>query len=105
MIGLMNDTKWDELRRGMYELGELTPKWRTRDVLKGFVSPWDLEWFYHFRNGGYDTIEWVDIATTTDEQRIAVRRVLRSIHVPGEEADYGFRVFGYAPPGQYVEYL
>jgi hypothetical protein len=104
-VGLMNDTKWDEVRLAMYDLGEMSPKWRTRDVENGYVSTWDGEWFYHFREAGYRTIEWVEIATGTDEQREAVRNLLRRIHVPGVETEYGFRVYGHVAPGQQVDYL
>ena len=101
----MNDTKWDELRLGMYELGDVSPRWRTRTRRTGYVSNWDREWFYHFREGGYDTIEWVEIATSSSDQHRAVLEVLRRVHVPGEETETGFRVFGYAQAGQAIDYL
>jgi hypothetical protein len=104
-VGLMNSTKWDEVRLAMYGLEDLSPQWRTRDVKTGYVSDWDGEWFYHFRVGGYDTIEWVEIATVTEEQRMAVGDALRKIHVPGAETSSGFRIYGYAKPGQFVDYL
>nr|GEU28042.1 hypothetical protein [Tanacetum cinerariifolium] len=72
MLPLMNDTKWDELRLAMYELGPLSPKWRTLDVENGHLSEWDGEWFYHFRNGGYKFIKWVEIAIESPAQRQAV---------------------------------
>jgi hypothetical protein len=104
-IALMNDTKWDELRLGMYGLGSLSPVWRTRARENGYVSRWDGDWFYHFRDGGYATIEWVEIATPGIDQRRAVLEVLRRVHVPGEETASGFRVFGYVNVGQPVDYL
>ncbi len=102
---MLNNTKWNELRLGMYELGDLSPRWRTRDLETGYVSEWDGEWFYHFSVGGYGTIEWVELAIAGERQRSAVLEVLRRIHVPGEETQNGFKVFGYARPGQGVEYL
>jgi hypothetical protein len=101
----MNDTKWDELRRAMYELADLTPRWRTQDVENGNVSHWDSEWFHHFRNGGYKFIQWVEIAVDTNEQRAAVLAELIRIHVPGEQTDSGYRVFGYVKAGEAVDYI
>jgi hypothetical protein len=31
MIGVMNNTKWEELRAAMYELGSLHPQFRIKD--------------------------------------------------------------------------
>jgi hypothetical protein len=100
----MNDTKWDELRRAMYALGEASPRWRTKD-LSGYLSLWDGEWFYHFCGGGYDTIEWVEIWTATPEQDAAVEAALRRIHVPGHRVNHGFRVYGYFRSGTAVGYI
>jgi hypothetical protein len=105
MHPLMNDTKWDELRRAMYELDELAPRWRTQDVENGHLSEWDRGWFYHFRIGGYKSIQWVEIAVDTVEQRAAVLAELVRIHVPGERTDSGYRVFGYVKTGEVVDYI
>lgn len=102
---LMNHTKWEEIRLGMYELGDLSPKWRTKDVENKHVCEWDGDWFYHFRTGGYECIEWLEISTTLPEQTAAVGAVLQRIRVPGEQVGGVFRVFGYAPIGTPVEYL
>lgn len=101
----MNDTKWDELRLAMYSLGPRSPRWRTRDVEKGYESDWDGEWFYLFRAGGYSCIEWVELEITSDEQRDLVLDLLREIHVPGEATDNGFRVYGYLPSDRAVDYF
>ena len=105
MSPLMNNTKWEELRLGMYNLAELSPKWRTKDLATGYTCPWDGEWFYHFRTGGYESTEWVEIQITSPEQEQAVLEVLRQIHVPGEKTAVGFKVFGYDVVGAGVEYL
>jgi hypothetical protein len=100
----MNDTKWDELRLAMYELGPLSPRWRTKD-LSGYVSPWDGDWFYHFRDGGYSSIEWVEILVTTPEQDAAIESALRGVHVPGRRIENGFRVYGYQARGDVLDNL
>ncbi len=104
MFAVINDTKWEELRQAMYELGPLSPRWRTKD-LSGYLSPSDGDWFYHFRSGGYSTIEWVEIFVTTPEQEAAVEAALRRVHVPGRRLENGFRVHGHATEGDALEYL
>ena len=101
----MNDTKWDELRRAMYELGDLTPRWRSRDVENGHISEWDREWFHHFRESGYKFIEWVEIAIDSVEQQAAVLAELVRIHVPGERTECGYRIVGYVKTDEAVDYI
>lgn len=105
LISVMNNTKWEELRFAMYELGPLTPKWRTRCIENGYVTSWDREWFYHFREGGYEVTEWVEIEVTSQEQDTAVYQALSRIHVPGESVANGYRVYGYVPVGMSIDYL
>jgi hypothetical protein len=105
MIGHMNDTRWDEIRLAMYSLRPLAPQWRTKDRLNAYVSAWDGEWFHHFRQGGYETIEWLELKTVNLAQHESVRAELRKIHVPGEEIPNGFRVLGFTEAGQSVDYL
>ncbi len=104
MTPLMNNTKWDELRLGMYRLGALSPRFRVRNLSSGSISAWDGEWFHHFF-GRHEEDEWVEIAVTSAAQREAVLRVLRSVHVPGVATEAGFTVFGYVPLGTQVAYL
>jgi hypothetical protein len=102
---VMNQTKWNELRLAMCGLHGLSPRWRTKDLIRGYVSSWDGEWFYHFRDGGYSTIEWVEIWVSTPDQDAAVETVLRQIHVPGHRVEHGFRVYGYTRDGEAVDYI
>jgi hypothetical protein len=100
----MNATKWEELRRAMYSLGDLSPAWRTKD-LSGYLSPWDCEWYYHFREGGYDSIGWTEIRVISSSQEAAVLKALQEVHVPGERVEHGFRVYGYAASGMSLSYI
>ena len=100
---VMNDTKWDELRLAMYAL-DPAPAWSTLST-NGYQSSRDAEWFHHFGDGGYGYIVHVDIFAADQAMRQRVENALRSIHVPGEETAEGFRVFGYAADGQFVDYL
>ncbi|PFH11776.1 hypothetical protein BCF11_4234 [Collimonas sp. PA-H2] len=101
----MNETKWNELRRAMCKLGQASPKWRILDVQSDHLSGWDSEWFYHFPLGGYKTIRWVEIAVDSAAQRKILLDLLVPMHVPGEQTDIGFRIFGYGELGAAISYL
>ncbi|WP_235782766.1 DUF6678 family protein [Bradyrhizobium murdochi] len=102
-LGVMNNTKWEELRLAMYAI-EPAPRYRCMTIA-GYYSDEDAEWFYHFRAGGYDDIRYVDIFVESQSHREQVRRALKKIHLPGEETVEAFRVYGYALPGQSLDYL
>jgi hypothetical protein len=104
MQAILNNTKWDELRLAMYGLGSESPKWRTKD-LSGHICPWDREWFYHFRDGGYESIEWVEIEVLSSAQDATVLALLRQIHLPGHRIDRGFRVYGHLRDGDAIDYI
>lgn len=98
-----NDTKWDELRLAMYGLDD-SPQFRCQ-TLAGHYSSADSEWFYHFREGGYDDIRFVDILISSQGQRTVVLSALRRIGLAGDETDQGFRVYGYTEPGQTISHF
>ena len=100
----MNNTKWDEIRLAMYSLDGPHPRWRTKDI-SGYLSEWDGEWYYHFREGGYECIEWLEIRVMSPEQDTAVLAALRAIHVPGHRTADGFRINGYANSGNGIDYI
>lgn len=100
----MNDTKWKEIQSAMYGLRE-SPKWRTCSVDNGYISNWDGEWYYHFSEGGFSDIEWVEIKIENQEQLELVLSELKSIHVPGKKTEFGFKVFGYIREGEAIEYM
>ena len=100
----MNDTKWKEIQEAMYRL-QKSPQWRARYVSNGYISSWDGEWFYHFSDGRFNNIEWVEIEAKNDEQSETVLSLLKSIHVPGIKTENGFKVFGHVPEGYSVDYL
>jgi hypothetical protein len=105
MIGVMSNTKWEELRAAMYALGRARLQFRIKDLDANEPGAWDGEWFYHFRGSGYVTIEWVELRTPDPEQRNAVRDCLRDIHVPGAETAEGFRVVGWVRSSESVAYI
>jgi hypothetical protein len=101
---VMNDTKWEEIRLAMYDYPN-NRQWRTKDIENGYICPWDGEWFYHFRNGGYKSIQWLEIKAETEEIRNDILEILKSIHVPGEVFDDVIRVYGYVEIGKSCDYL
>ncbi len=100
---LMNNTKWRELRLAMYEL-DPAPRWSTLR-LNGYRSSPDREWYYHFQNGGYEDIAYVDIFADDPEHRQRIKEAINRIHLPGEETVDGFRIYGHAEPWQSVDYI
>lgn len=88
----MNDTKWRELCYAFSSF-EIHPKWRTLDLLNGYLSSWDGEWFHHV-GPDYCTIRWLEIDPTgCDRERI--RSVLRTVGAPFNESEQFLRVIGY----------
>jgi hypothetical protein len=101
--GAMNNTKWEELRLAMYGISSLhqainacalaattrmqrpnglsLPKWRIR------------------RRSICRHIRGKPTSSRADQKRP------EDIHLPGEETNDGFRVYGYALPGQTLDYL
>lgn len=96
MHGLMNDTKWREIRVAMYGLSRSSGRpirWRTKDGENGHVSDWDGEWFHHFLAGGFGAIEWLEIELRREDGD-EILGTLRKIHVPAEVGAGSVRIFG-----------
>ena len=101
---LMNDTKWEEIRTAMIEFPEPT-FWRTKDIETGYISHWDRDWYYHFRTGGYNPIEWLEIKFENAKIKEELVNILRKIHVPGELSENRIRIYGYVKPGTFIDYI
>src|SRR5205085_4759572 len=93
LASLMNNTKWRELCFAFSELEGL-PAWRTRDLLNGYISDWDTEWFHHV-GPDYCAIEWLEIDPRSCDREI-VKSVLRHVGAPFEESEIYFKVIGYS---------
>lgn len=100
---LMNDTKWKEIRTAMYNY-PLTVQWRVKNIESGYLSNWDSEWFYHFAEGGYDTIEWLEIKVDNEQMKNDIINILRKIHVPGEILKGSIKIYGYIKDG-FIDYI
>lgn len=103
LYSCMNNTKWDKIRVAMVSM-ESSPLWKIT-FLNGNESAVDGEWFYHFSEGGYLDIQYLDILTNSVEQHATVGTILRAIHLPGMETSTGYRILGYADSVSYVDYL
>ena len=90
---VLNNTKWDELRRALHDLPTKT-RFRIKTLGHSYVSNWDGEWFYHFHEGGYSDIEWAEINLTPEEQSLVIRELAVKA-IPYELSEYGLKVFGY----------
>lgn len=100
---LMNNTKWEEIRLAMYNYPVKT-LWRVKNIDNGYLSNWDGEWFCHFKLGGYNTIEWLEIKVDNVAIKNEVINILRKIHVPGEIFENSIKVYGYKKDG-FIDYI
>ena len=100
----MNNTKWKEIQKAMHGLQE-SPQWRTRCITNSYISNWYGDWFYHFSEGGFEDIEWVEIKTENEGQSKLILSLLKSIHMSGIKTESGFKVYGYLPDGESIDYL
>lgn len=103
LYSCMNNTKWNQIRVAMVSM-QSSPLWKIT-FLNGNESAVDGEWFYHFSEGGYLDIQYLDILTNSVEQHATVGTILRAIHLPGMETSTGYRILGYADSVNYVDYL
>lgn len=90
---VLNNTKWDELRLAMYDLSTKT-RFRIKTLGNSYISDWDGEWFYHFREGGYAHIEWAERKFTPENQPSVIRELAVKA-IPYELSEYGLKVFGH----------
>lgn len=100
---LMNNTKWEEIRLAMYEY-PVAILWRVKNIDNSYLSNWDGEWFYHFKSGGYNTIEWLEIKVDDEKIKNDILSILRRIHVPGVVLENSIKVYGYSK-GEFVDYI
>ena len=94
-----NMTKWEELRRLVLSIQPAArPRFRSRHMETGHLSYWDDEWFYHFRDGGYADIEYVELEFTQAIVPLFASR-LEAIGLVGVQHGYNLQIFGYLPHG------
>ena len=102
LVGVLNDTKWEELIQAMRALA-FGPRYRPKHVRAKGPADWDGEWYYHLRP--FSCVEWVDIDpldrdhSPPIDHTAEVEAALRRIHVPFSREGQYLRVWGYTRPG------
>lgn len=105
MYSVMNDTKWLELQAAMLNMEFESPKWRVSNIKNDYISNWDGGWYYHFSEGGFKDLKWVEIRIDNEKQRIKVLKLIQAINLPGSETEQGFKILGYVNKCEFVNYL
>ncbi|MEL6684368.1 MAG: DUF6678 family protein [Pseudomonadota bacterium] len=94
-----NTTKWEEQRRLALSIQPAArPRFRSRHMGTGHLSSWEDEWFYHFRDGGYADIEYVELEFNQAIDPLFAYR-LKAIGLVGVQHGHSLRIFGYLPHG------
>jgi hypothetical protein len=110
LIGLANDTKWNELLTEMRGIPDekWCPSFRFRCVDSEFISQWDGEWWHHLPFP-FISVLWIELSYHEEIHRgrllapevidhsAEVSSLLESIGLDYEKGTNAFRVFGYAP--------
>lgn len=108
LVGLANDTKWDEFIAATRSRDDWRPSYRCK-CIDGPPSRWDVEWFYHLPFPMM-SVEWLDITHLQPilEPRLPPREhvidhsgwIVESLRNVGLDYRFGgtmIRIFGYAP--------
>lgn len=100
LVGLANNTKWNELESLMSGLGKKAPYWRTK-ATNGFIYPpsgWDGDWTYHFRLGAYKSIEWCEMTPRDTKESLSLESIAAECKRIGfeiEVTENAVKVIGY----------
>ena len=103
-----NNTRWNELISHFRALDGWRPSYRSKSVT-GFVSTWDVEWFYHLPFP-FESVEWFDIGLseegpfvgmllprTISDHADEILPVLKNIGFDFERRSDVVRIWGYLP--------
>jgi len=117
LVSILNDTKWNRLRNAVLELEGIWPQYRIKDVRSELVeSSWDGEWYHHFHQVMFKSIEWMEIdpiikqhvsslmVNRTDRTE-EVASLLRSSHIPYTFDGKFFKIWGYTRPGSSLDFI
>lgn len=103
-----NNTRWNGLISHMRALEGWRPSYRSKSVT-GFVSEWDVEWFYHLPFP-FEHVEWFDIGVFEEGPFVGmllprvpidhsgeILEVLGKIGFDFEQRGDVVRIWGYLP--------
>ncbi|MEM1117253.1 MAG: DUF6678 family protein [Bacteroidota bacterium] len=108
LVGLANDTKWNELLAVMRARRTHVPAHRWKRIDADHVTRWDSEWFYHLPTP-FVSCEWLDIRLVREVRQgrlVPPRRIEHGDWIESALDRIGFdwirhgdvaRIFGYAP--------
>ena len=100
-----NNTKWAELRALFLSIEAAhRPEFRSKCITNGYISEWDGEWYYHFNEGGFKEIEWIELKFESVDCTDMFGGLLE-IGLVGEIRDNLLRIYGYVPKGLYSRRL
>ncbi len=110
LIGLANNTKWNELISNMrkFEINGWKPKFRFNCIDTKYISPWDGEWYHHLPYP-FISVRWFEISFLEKslncshlgkehiDHSAKIEVILKRIGFEFQKGQEAFRVFGYAP--------
>jgi hypothetical protein len=106
LTGLANNVKWNKLIKAMRSKNSLVISYRYKWI-NGYVSQWDMEWYYHLPFP-FKGVLWFDMSyPKTDINRLtreaiidssnSIITLLKSIGFEYEINNNLIRIFGYSP--------
>lgn len=100
-----NHTKWMELRtRALDVETENRPEFRSKYIPNGHISNWDCEWFYHFRDGGFEGLEWIELRGRILQHK-PFQNQIEEIGFVGRKERSTLQLFGYLRREELAEKL
>ncbi len=110
LVGLANDTKWNELLTLMRKTNpkDWCPSFRFKCIDSEYVSKWDTEWWHHLPFP-FISVHWFDLSFREEIHRgrllepeiidhsKKIDKILSTIGFDYEKGKEIFRIFGYAP--------
>lgn len=98
LVGLANNTKWNELIDSVRSRKDWKPSYRSKSV-EGYVSGWDVEWCYHLPFP-FVGVEWFDIGLQATSNELDTSWIVNLVEGIGFEFEVRvdmLRIWGYGP--------
>ncbi len=97
LVGLANDTKWNELLSYFRNIpeNEQAPAFRCKCIESEYISEWDSEWFYHLPFP-FISVLWFDISFE-NQCSINIEAVVKNIGFEYSINNSFLRIFAYSP--------